>query len=257
MSGLCVPCVVALVLPQVTERYGAMLEQYLRNVGDYKTDLGHQLFVMSRLEQTALKVHPCPALCPRPVGLSVSWVVSVSYVADLLVGASRGSITVVGVLGVPPPCEVVVGVKPSLPWPGPGMSSSDQGVQLEGGARSRPCERPQLHRIPREVPAAVVAGLPGVGPEPGPHEVPCHELQEAAAVAELQVVPGPDKEHCGNANNRCGPSYCHGGTCVCSRCGTSRSVWVAWLARVTIVVSRCCSSQATTFGRTSSRCRSS
>jgi hypothetical protein len=44
---------------QVTERYGAMLEQYLRNVGDYKIDLGHQMFVMSRLEQTALKVRVC------------------------------------------------------------------------------------------------------------------------------------------------------------------------------------------------------
>jgi hypothetical protein len=41
---------------QVSERYGAMLEQYLRNVGDYKLVLGHQMFVMSKLEQIAYKV---------------------------------------------------------------------------------------------------------------------------------------------------------------------------------------------------------
>ena len=39
-----------------------MLETYLRNCGDYRTELGHQLFVMSRLEQTAYKVRPCRML---------------------------------------------------------------------------------------------------------------------------------------------------------------------------------------------------
>jgi Phosphoinositide 3-kinase family, accessory domain (PIK domain)/Phosphatidylinositol 3- and 4-kinase len=43
-------------MKEVSERYGAMLEQYLRNCGDYRTELGHQMFVMSRLEQTAYKV---------------------------------------------------------------------------------------------------------------------------------------------------------------------------------------------------------
>lgn len=43
-------------LAEVSERYGSMLEQYLRNCGEYRTELGHQMFVMSRLEQTAMKV---------------------------------------------------------------------------------------------------------------------------------------------------------------------------------------------------------
>ncbi len=44
---------------QVSERFGSVLETYLRNCGDYRTELGHQLFVMSRLEQTAYKVRLC------------------------------------------------------------------------------------------------------------------------------------------------------------------------------------------------------
>ena len=46
-------------LDEVSQRYGAMLEQYLRNCGEYRTELGHQMFVMSRLEQTAYKVRAC------------------------------------------------------------------------------------------------------------------------------------------------------------------------------------------------------
>lgn len=36
-------------VPGVRARYGAMLEQYLRNCGSHRLQLGHQMFVMNRL----------------------------------------------------------------------------------------------------------------------------------------------------------------------------------------------------------------
>lgn len=43
----------------VRDRYGVILEQYLRNCGEHRTALGHQKFVMTRLEQVAYKVAEC------------------------------------------------------------------------------------------------------------------------------------------------------------------------------------------------------
>lgn len=43
-------------IPEVSVRYGALLEQYLRNCGEHSTDLGHQRFVMTKLEDIAMKV---------------------------------------------------------------------------------------------------------------------------------------------------------------------------------------------------------
>jgi len=41
---------------QVAERFGAILQQYLVNCGDHRTELGHQMFVMAKLEDIARKV---------------------------------------------------------------------------------------------------------------------------------------------------------------------------------------------------------
>jgi len=41
---------------QVAERFGAILQQYLLNCGDHRTELGHQMFVMAKLEDIAMKV---------------------------------------------------------------------------------------------------------------------------------------------------------------------------------------------------------
>ena len=43
----------------VRDRYGVILEQYLRNCGEHRTALGHQKFVMKRLEEVAAKVREC------------------------------------------------------------------------------------------------------------------------------------------------------------------------------------------------------
>ena len=61
----CVRSVFWCCLAQVSERYGSMLEQYLRNCGEYRTELGHQMFVMSRLEHIAYKVTRSPRTVAR------------------------------------------------------------------------------------------------------------------------------------------------------------------------------------------------
>jgi phosphatidylinositol 3-kinase len=43
-------------VPEVAERFGAILETYLRSAGDHRTDLGHQMFVMTKLESTAMAI---------------------------------------------------------------------------------------------------------------------------------------------------------------------------------------------------------
>jgi Phosphoinositide 3-kinase family, accessory domain (PIK domain)/Phosphatidylinositol 3- and 4-kinase/Phosphoinositide 3-kinase C2 len=43
-------------IPEVAERFGAILQQYLVNCGDHRTELGHQMFVMAKLEDIARKV---------------------------------------------------------------------------------------------------------------------------------------------------------------------------------------------------------
>jgi len=43
-------------VPEVAERFGAILETYLRSAGNHRTELGHQMFVMTKLEATALAV---------------------------------------------------------------------------------------------------------------------------------------------------------------------------------------------------------
>jgi phosphatidylinositol-4,5-bisphosphate 3-kinase len=43
-------------VPEVGERFGAILEAYLRNAGDHRTELGHQMFVMTKLEATAMGI---------------------------------------------------------------------------------------------------------------------------------------------------------------------------------------------------------
>jgi hypothetical protein len=43
-------------IPGVALRFGAILQQYLQNCGDHRVELGHQMFVMSKLEDIALKV---------------------------------------------------------------------------------------------------------------------------------------------------------------------------------------------------------
>jgi len=43
-------------LPEVAARYGVLIEHYLRNSGQHRTVLGHQMFVMAKLEATAMHV---------------------------------------------------------------------------------------------------------------------------------------------------------------------------------------------------------
>ena len=40
-------------IPEVASRYGVLIENYLRNAGAHRTVLGHQMFVMAKLEETA------------------------------------------------------------------------------------------------------------------------------------------------------------------------------------------------------------
>lgn len=42
--------------PGVSSRFKMLLEHYLRNCGEHRTELGHQMFIMSRLEACARKV---------------------------------------------------------------------------------------------------------------------------------------------------------------------------------------------------------
>jgi phosphatidylinositol-4,5-bisphosphate 3-kinase len=43
-------------LPEVAPRYGALLEQYLRACGEHRTELGHQMFVLTKLQDISRKV---------------------------------------------------------------------------------------------------------------------------------------------------------------------------------------------------------
>jgi hypothetical protein len=47
--------VLTIIHTQVAERYGAILQQYLVNCNDHRTELGHQMFVMAKLEAIAMK----------------------------------------------------------------------------------------------------------------------------------------------------------------------------------------------------------
>lgn len=43
-------------VPEVSARFAVLIEQYLRNAGSHRTQLGHQMFVMAKLEDTAMAV---------------------------------------------------------------------------------------------------------------------------------------------------------------------------------------------------------
>ena len=43
-------------IPWVRGRYGVLLEQYLRTCGNHREQLGHQMFVMAKLQRIASKV---------------------------------------------------------------------------------------------------------------------------------------------------------------------------------------------------------
>eukprot|EP01138_Halocafeteria_seosinensis_P005538 gb/GECG01005661.1/.p1 GENE.gb/GECG01005661.1/~~gb/GECG01005661.1/.p1 ORF type:complete len:1533 (+),score=231.60 gb/GECG01005661.1/:1-4599(+) len=43
-------------IPEIAARFGVVLDQYLRNSGEHRTDLGHQMFVMTKLERIASEV---------------------------------------------------------------------------------------------------------------------------------------------------------------------------------------------------------
>ena len=43
-------------IPEIAARFGVVLDQYLRNCGEHKTDLGHQMFVMTKLQHIADEV---------------------------------------------------------------------------------------------------------------------------------------------------------------------------------------------------------
>jgi CRP-like cAMP-binding protein len=45
---------------ETRDRYGAVLQQYLRNCGEHRVLLGHQMFVMRKLENIAQAVKVCP-----------------------------------------------------------------------------------------------------------------------------------------------------------------------------------------------------
>ena len=55
-------------IPEVAQRFGAILQQYLLNCGDHRTSLGHQMFVMTKLEDIAMKVGGCRSLHSRLFG---------------------------------------------------------------------------------------------------------------------------------------------------------------------------------------------
>jgi phosphatidylinositol kinase/protein kinase (PI-3 family) len=43
-------------VPDVHNRFGILLEQYLRNCGEHRTALGHQVFVLQKLDEVALRL---------------------------------------------------------------------------------------------------------------------------------------------------------------------------------------------------------
>ena len=45
---------------EVKQRFGLLLKLYMKTCGEYRTDLGHQLLVMRRLEEVAHHVQACP-----------------------------------------------------------------------------------------------------------------------------------------------------------------------------------------------------